>query len=189
MKVIPQSKVLVFAASNSSRSINLTLVKFAASMLQHADVELIDIASYSAPIYSADTEHEIGIPNCIQALHRKFREADAFVIASPEHNGLMPAFFKNTIDWLSRIDQQVFNSRPVALLSTSAGSRGGAGNLRILAQVMVWWGAQIIGTYSLASYNEKFDKIGGAIIDPAETQKLKSLIQKLESETHLIPKS
>ena len=187
MKTEKQTKIIAFAASNSQRSINKQLLNFAIEQLANAEVEVIELSSFTTPIYSPAIEAQLGIPKSIQSLHRKFAEASAFLIASPEHNGLMPAFFKNIIDWLSRIDTQVFNSRPVALISTSPGARGGAGNLRILSDVMVWWGAQIMGTYSLPSFNQRFDQVNNTITDPNEIQKLQDLIHKLEAELHLNP--
>lgn len=181
------TKIIAFAASNSQRSINKQLLNFAVEQLVTAEVEVIDLSSFTTPIYSPAIEAQLGIPKSIKALHRKFAEAGAFLIASPEHNGLMPAFFKNIIDWLSRIDTQVFNSRPVALISTSISARGGAGNLRILSDVMVWWGAHVMGTYSLPSFNQRFDQVNGSLTDPQEIQKLQDLIHKLEAELHLNP--
>ena len=55
-------KVLVFAASNSSVSINRQLVTYAASLLEDAEIETLDIHDYEMPIYRHDREEAEGIP-------------------------------------------------------------------------------------------------------------------------------
>ena len=99
-----------------------------------------------------------------------FSEYDAFIIATPEHNGGMPAEFKNLIDWVSRLgdlqNPMFATKKPVFLLSTSPGPNGGATNLQTLTQLMPWWGADIKGTYSLGSFYDHF--IDGALNDEKE---------------------
>lgn len=47
-------KILAFAGSNSSNSINKQLVEYAATLQEGIDV--IDLRDYDAPIYSIDLE-------------------------------------------------------------------------------------------------------------------------------------
>jgi chromate reductase len=55
-------KVLAFAASNSRKSINKDLIRYASTRLPDSDVEIIDINDYEMPIYSSDLEEAHGIP-------------------------------------------------------------------------------------------------------------------------------
>lgn len=171
-------KIIAFAGSNSAASINKRLIQHAASLVDQMDV--IDLRDYDAPMYSVDLEKQAGIPPKIQELHELISSYDAVVMASPEHNGLPPAFFKNILDWLSRVQGQRFlQDKPVALLSTSGGSFGGATNLKNLAQLMPYWGAKVVGTYSLPKYYENIDQETGQIKSEEENNKLKALLQQL----------
>ena len=66
-----------------------------------------------------DLELESGIPANMVALKETLKQADGFIVATPEHNGSMSAVLKNTIDWLSRIEQKVFDDKPTIFMSTS----------------------------------------------------------------------
>lgn len=146
-------KILAFSGSNSSTSINQQLVSTAAKQVTEVEVELIDLREFPAPLYGKDLEKEKGIPAPIKQLKAKFDEADGFLISSPEHNGSIPAFFKNTIDWLSRIEAKLFLQKPVVLMATSPGKNGGATNLNTLKNLVPHWGAKLVETYSLPSFS------------------------------------
>jgi chromate reductase len=63
-------KVLAFAASNSRSSINKALVTYASSLLEHAEIEVIDLNDYEMPIYSSDRENDSGIPQRAHDFYR-----------------------------------------------------------------------------------------------------------------------
>lgn len=151
-------KILTVSASNSANSINRTILELASSKIEGHDVAMLDIRDYPMPFFSLDKEESEGHPETAKQVRALFAEYDAFIIASPEHNGGMPAEFKNLIDWVSRLgdlQSPMFgNKKPVLLLSASPGPNGGATNLQTLTQLMPWWGADIKGSYSLGSYYE-----------------------------------
>jgi len=153
-------KILAFTGSNHSQSIHQVLIDVAASKVETSQVTLIDLNDYPLPMYGIDAEKN-GIPESAHRLRKIMNEHDALIIASPEHNGSMPAFLKNTIDWLSRIaapGQPFFGEikKPVLLMSASPGQNGGATNIKTMAELMPWWGGDVKGTFSLGSYHEKF---------------------------------
>ena len=153
-------KILAFSGSNHSQSIHQNLINITASKVVKNEVTIIDLNDFPLPIYSIDIENQ-GIPKEVIELRNIMIEHDALIIASPEHNGSMPAFLKNVIDWLSRATQpgQPFfgeTKKPVLLLSTSPGESGGATNIKTMSELMPWWGGDVKGTYSLGSYHEKF---------------------------------
>ena len=100
--------IIVFSGSNSSNSINKQLLLSASKKLELDSVQYVDLSEYDAPVFGEDLEKEAGIPTQIRDLKIMFSNADGFMISIPEHNGLLPAFFKNILDWLSRIDQNIF---------------------------------------------------------------------------------
>ncbi len=174
-------KVIAFAGSNSSTSINVQLVKHAGSLIQGAEVELLDLRDYDTPIYSADIEKE-GIPQPARDLVTKLSEADAYIIGSPEHNGSLTAFLKNTIDWASRVEGKFLGGKAVLLLSTSGGKRGAVSSLEDLNGKMKYFDGDVAAMYSLGSFFDTFDQQQGVIIDQAEEEKLKVAIKQLQEK-------
>ena len=110
------------------------------------------------------------------ALEEKMNEADGFIVSSPEHNGSMPAVLKNTIDWLSRIEQKVFNDKPTVFMSTSPGPRGGASALGHLVDVMPYRGANVVGHYSLGSFGEHYSE---GVLDESTSSEIKEVLDIL----------
>ena len=60
-------KVIAFAASSSSRSINRKLVTYACGLLRDAEVEILDLNDYELPLFSVDREDELGQPALARA--------------------------------------------------------------------------------------------------------------------------
>jgi len=148
-------KILAFAGSNHSLSINHQLVEFTASLIEAAEVRVLDIRSWEVPMYSIDMDPD-QTPDKISELISLIKNHDGYIIASPEHNGGTPAFLKNIIDWLSRRGEKVFDEKPVLLMSTSPGQGGGATNLKYLIHSLPYQGARIAASYSLPSFNNNF---------------------------------
>lgn len=172
-------KIMMLLASNSTDSIHRTLLNTVSKKIDNAQINYLTMNDFDLPIYGIDTENHDGIPEPIQKVKKLFAEQDAFVIACPEHNGSMPAVFKNFIDWLSRAVAQgesIFSHQKVLLLSTSPGARGGVTNLQNLVNIMPYWGAEIIGSYSIGSY---FDNYKDGEFTAEHDQKLAELVKNL----------
>ena len=80
-------KLLALAASSSSKSINKQLATYAASLVEGADVEILDINDYEMPLFSQDREDELGHPELAQRFFAKIGEVDGIIISFAEHNG------------------------------------------------------------------------------------------------------
>lgn len=175
-------KILAFAGSNSSKSINQQLVKYAASLLEKVDVTVIDLREYDAPMYSQDIEENDGFPEIVRKFNDLLKEYDGYIIASPEHNGGMPAFLKNIIDWQTRIGgkEGFLGKNPVLLLSSSPGGLGGANNLKNIAHAIKYWGGESVTFYSLGGFYQKFTN--GKITDQEEQTKLVEATKTFEGQ-------
>ena len=136
-------KILAFSGSNHSKSINQQLVSYTATLIEDFEIKVLDIKSWDIPIYSIDMDPD-QTPDRISELIALIQEYDGFIIASPEHNGATPAFFKNIIDWLSRRAKSVFDKKPVLLMSTSPGGGAGANHLKYLVHSLPYQGAVFI---------------------------------------------
>ncbi len=158
-------KILAFAGSNSSSSINQTLIEYVASEINIHETRVINLINYSVPIYSEDEEKNNGFPGMILALKQEIKDVDALLISVNEHNGSFGAFFKNIIDWLSRLDRNFFEGKKILLMSTSPGQRGGVGSLEYAKNVFPRFGAEIIDSFSFPSFYDNFSTETKTITD------------------------
>lgn len=151
-------KILCFAGSNSSKSINHKLVSFAASQIVGSNVQIIKLTDFDLPIFSEDIEREKGYSVDLKMLYNKIREADALVISVNEHNGMVSAFFKNVMDWLSRLDRIFFEGKKILLMSTSNGKRGAASALEYTKNILPRFGGKVVESFSIPSFSENFSE-------------------------------
>ena len=172
-------KIIVFAGSTSKKSINKQLATYAASKLKNTAYHIIDMNNYPAPLYSVD-EEEKGFPKSIQQLNEVFGQYDGFIVSLAEHNGSYAAAFKNSIDWVSRLEREVFRNKPVLLLATSPGSRGGATVLEAATSYYPHLGAQITTTFSLPNFYDNFKD--GNIVDETLNKKLEKEVLNFETK-------
>lgn len=165
-------KIIAFGASSSKNSINKQLATFAANQFQNVSVEILDLNDFEMPIFSIDRETENGIPQLAQDFYTKLGTADLIVISFAEHNGAYSAAFKNILDWTSRINAKTFQEKPVLLLSTSPGPRGGSSVLEISKNRFPFQGAVVKGSFSLPSFNDNFDAEKGITNEDLKNQLL-----------------
>lgn len=173
--------IIAFAATSSTKSINKKLVTYAASLLENVSVDILDLNDFEIPLFSQDREAELGQPQLAKDFLAKLNEADALIISFAEHNGSYTAAYKNLFDWCSRIQQKVYQNKPVVLLATSPG-KGGASN--VLAQAvnsMSFFGAEVKGSFSLPDFNNNFDVENNKITDVQLERKLREEVVKIFS--------
>jgi NAD(P)H-dependent FMN reductase len=126
-------RLLLLCGSQRAGSLNARLLEELAAHVPtgHA-IDRFAPGEIRLPLYDADCEQDPAIRHHLAALHRRFAMADAFMLASPEYNGLMTPFLKNLIDWISRLPwldptaPNVFLDKPVLLCSATPGWSGGA---------------------------------------------------------------
>ncbi len=90
------------------------------------------------PIYNADDQNASGFPATATKLADAVRAADGVIIVSPEYNYGVPGGLKNAIDWVSRMKDQPFAGKPVALQSVAGGPLGGGRVQYQWRQIMVF---------------------------------------------------
>lgn len=175
-----KKKLLAFGASNSSTSINKQLAKYAAGLFKNAQVDLLDLNDYEMPIYSYDREKKDGFPQLANDFYKKIGEADFILISFAEHNGAYSTAFKNIFDWMSRINGKTFQEKPMLLLATSPGARGGASVLEIASNRFPRQAGIVKGTFSLPSFNENFDPEKGIISNEELRNQLLDIVNSIE---------
>lgn len=169
-------KIIAFGASPSKNSINKKLAAYAASLFENADVEVLDLNDFQMPLFSVDIEVEIGEHPLAQAFLDKIATADFLVVSLAENNGNYSAAFKNVFDWCTRINGKVFQDKPMLLMATSPGARGGATVLEIAKNAFPRYGADLKATFSLPSFKDNFDIEKGQISNPELDNELKEII-------------
>lgn len=107
-----------------------------------AEAAVIDLATFDLPVYSQDIEQH-ACPADARRLKAAFEACDGLLIASPEHNGSIPALLKNAIDWASRPSEgeslvalTAFRGKAAGIMSASIGPFGGMRALAHLRQIL-----------------------------------------------------
>ena len=175
-------KIIAFAGSPSKNSISKKLATYAAGLFQNAEVEILDLNDYQMPLFSVDIEAEIGQHELANAFLSKIKSADFLVVSLAENNGNYSAAFKNIYDWCSRINGKVFQGKPMLLMATSPGGRGGATVLEIAKNSFPRYGADIKATFSLPSFNDNFDVEKGKISNAELDGELKKTIGEIQEK-------
>ncbi|OIQ37706.1 MAG: NADPH-dependent FMN reductase [Bacteroidetes bacterium MedPE-SWsnd-G1] len=149
-------KVVVLAGSNSKNSINKQLATYASTKVEDAEINILDLNDFPVPIYGIDLENEAGIPENAEKLSNEIAGSDAIILSLAEHNGSYAAVFKNVFDWMSRIEAKVWRNKPMLLMASSPGGRGGAGVLGSAKMAYPHQGGNIVGEFSLPSFFDNF---------------------------------
>lgn len=174
-------KVLAFAASNSRKSINKDLVTYAATLLDKHEVEILNINDYEMPIYSSDLEEAHGIPSAASNFLSKIEEVDALLISFAEHNGNYTVAYKNLFDWASRKNREVYQGKPIIMLSTSPGP-GGAKNVLALARDSArFFNGHVVSSLSVPSFYDNFDSGKGKLKNPELIAELKTALSAIDN--------
>ena len=150
-------KVLAFAATSSSKSINHQLVSYAANQIEKAVIEILNINDYELPLFSEDREAELGKPDLAQKFLDKIASSDALIISFAEHNGSYTVAYKNIFDWASRINPKVFQNKPMIILSTSPGPGGASSVLNTAVTSAPFFDGDVKASFSVPSFYDNFD--------------------------------
>lgn len=151
------NRIIAFAGSTSTTSINKQLVTYVANLLTN-NVKVLDLNDYKVPIYSVDVEKEIDYPKEALKFNEELETADAFVVSLAEHNGSFAAGYKNLFDWVSRKQSKVFRNKPILLLATSPGGRGGASVLNLAINLYPHMGGIVTSSFSLPNFYDNFSE-------------------------------
>ena len=165
---MPDKRVLVFAGSARTGSVNKKLAAAAAAELKRAgaSVTLIDLADFDAPVYNGDIEAESGIPQSMQELRELIKSHEGIFISAPEYNACVPPIIINAFSWVSRPQQgddrlAAFAGRFAAIAAASPGAMGGMRMLPRLRDYLAELGLTVIpGIVSLPGAMDAFDDTG-----------------------------
>lgn len=160
------NRLLVFSASLRNDSLNTKLAKLAASIIEQNGgiVDFAIMSEFDCPSMNQDVEINNFHPNGAEEFRKRILANDAFIISSPEYNGSMPGYLKNTIDWVSRFRPQPFNQRHALLMSASPSMGGGNHGLWSLRIPLEKLGSNVSSAmFSLPAAHKAFTAAGNLI--------------------------
>jgi chromate reductase, NAD(P)H dehydrogenase (quinone) len=156
-----QLDALVICGSLRKGSYNAALARTLPA-LAPAGMKLRAASSFERfPIYNFDIQNATGFPAEIVAWADAIRSADGLIIVSPEYNWSIPGGLKNAIDWVSRMKDQPFKDKPVALQSAAGGILGGSRMQYHLRQsltsidALLFGRPEVIVTFAAQKFDEK----------------------------------
>src|SRR5689334_4782669 len=159
-------KILVIPGSLRTGSLNAKLAATIALELVAAGVEVtrISLSDFPLPIYDGDLQAKSGVPKNAVNLKRMMGSHHGVLIVTPEYNSSVPALVKNTIDWVSRVQDphesrgQVFRDRAFAIAAASGGRLGGTRALSALRLILTACHATVVPNQLALSFaDEAYD--------------------------------
>lgn len=162
--------IITLGGSSSKESINKRLAEYAGSLIQNAEVINIDLGDYHIPLYSIDEENANGFSSDLKRLDHQIAASDGIILSLAEHNGAYTAAFKNAFDWLSRIESKTWRNKPMLLLSTSPGIRGGQSVMTMALDRFPRHNGNIVFSLTFPSFNDNFQE--GEIVNPKLKEEL-----------------
>src|SRR5258708_1621589 len=105
------------------------------------EVEVLDLRDWPLPMFAEHlgTIGDFNDPTysdpLVRAWNHKIKEADAYLVITPEYNHSVPGVLKNAID--SVFVSFAFRNKPIVAVGYSGGIAGGARALEHLAQIAI----------------------------------------------------
>src|SRR5438067_1295228 len=180
-------KILVIPGSLRTGSLNARLAAAAAYQFAQAGAEVtrISLGDFPLPIYDGDLQTKSGVPKNAINLKRMMGAHHGVLIVTPEYNSSVPPLVKNTIDWLTRVQDgheargQVFRQRAFAIAAASESRFGGTRSLAALRLILTACHATVIPSQLALSFaGQAYDEMD-RLKHPADTQSLTALVQQL----------
>jgi chromate reductase, NAD(P)H dehydrogenase (quinone) len=180
-------KILVIPGSLRTGSHNARLAATAAHELAQAgaDVTRISLADFPLPIYDGDLQTKSGVPKPAINLKRMIGVHHGVLIVTPEYNSSVPPLIKNTIDWVSRVQDahetrgQVFRERAFAIAAASESRLGGTRALAALRLILSACRATVVPNQLALSFaGEAYDDMD-RLKHPPDIEALDALVRQL----------
>jgi chromate reductase len=171
-------RVLGFAGSLRKDSYNKSILRAAVKLApENMELDIFDLEGI--PPFNQDLE--TNPPAKVRQFKARIRSADAVLIATPEYNYSVPGVLKNAIDWASRpYTDNVFEEKPVAVMSASVGMLGGARAQYHLRQTFVFLNAHPLNRPEvMVPYAFEKIKENGEIIDETTRNRIRELLGAL----------
>jgi chromate reductase len=119
-------------------------------------------------LYDYDLQ-EKGFPPIVTRTAEAIAKADGVIVVTPEYNHSIPGVLKNAVDWLSRLPNQPFAGKPIALESSSPSLFGGLRAQLHLRHMFVYLDGRVLNKPEviIPQVNTKVDPATGELTDQA----------------------
>jgi chromate reductase, NAD(P)H dehydrogenase (quinone) len=180
-------KILVIPGSLRTGSHNVKLAAATAYefALHGAEVTRISLTDFPLPIYDGDLQAKSGVPKNAVNLKRMMGAHHGVLLVTPEYNSSVPPLLKNTIDWVSRVQEaheargQVFRQRTFAVAAASEGRLGGSRALAALRLILSACQALVIPNQLALSFaDQAYDEMD-RLKKEADIEAMKALVRQL----------
>ena len=180
-------KILVIPGSLRTGSLNARLAAVAALELAQAGAEVtrISLSDFPLPIYDGDLQAKSGVPKNAISLKRMIGAHHGVLIVTPEYNSSVPALLKNTIDWISRVQDpheargQVFREAVFAIAAASGGRLGGTRALAALRLILSACHASVIPNQLALPFAEQAYDDMERLKHPADIEAMQAMVRQL----------
>ena len=180
-------KILVVPGSLRTGSLNARLAAAAAYEFAQAGAEVtrISLADFPLPIYDGDLQTRSGVPKNALNLKRLIGAHDGVLIVTPEYNSSVPPLVKNTIDWVTRVQDahesrgQVFRERAFAIAAASDSRIGGSRSLSALRLILAACHATVIPNQVALSFAAEAYDDRDRLKHPADVEALSAMVRQL----------
>jgi chromate reductase len=180
-------KILVMPGSLRTGSHNVRLASVAAYAFAQAgaDVTRISLADFPLPIYDGDLQARSGVPQNAVKLKRMIGAHHGVLLVTPEYNSSVPPLVKNTIDWITRVQDahevrgQVFLERPFAIAAASESRLGGTRALAALRLILSACRATVIPNQLALSFADQAYDDMDRLKKEADIDALNALVRQL----------
>jgi chromate reductase, NAD(P)H dehydrogenase (quinone) len=187
MWIMSALKILVIPGSLRIGSHNARLAAAVAYefALAGVDVTRISLADFPLPIYDGDLQTKSGVPKNAVNLKRMIGTQHGVVIVTPEYNSSVPPLLKNTIDWVSRVQDsqetrgQVFREKPFAIAAASESRLGGSRALAALRLILTACQATVIPNQLALSFADQAYDDMDKLKHPPDIETMKAVVRQL----------
>ena len=172
------AKIVVIAGSVRSERQGIKVAKWIVKKLEgrNNEVSLVDPLSLNLPLLDKMYKEMEDPSETLHNLYHIIKNADGYIVVSPEYNHSVSAALKNTLDYF--LEEYFF--KPSGIVSYSAGPFGGivAGNH--LRQILAEMGAPAIPSqFPISKVQDVFDK-DGMLIDKNYDRRIMRFLEEFD---------
>jgi chromate reductase len=180
-------KILVIPGSLRSGSHNVKLAAVGAYEFARAGAEVtrISLGDFPLPIYDGDLQARSGVPKNAVNLKRMIASHHGVLLVTPEYNSSVPPLVKNTIDWITRVQDaneprgQVFREKPFAIAAASESRLGGSRALSALRLILSACQATVIPSQLALSFADQAYDDMDRLKNPSDIEAMRALVRQL----------
>lgn len=119
------TNILIISGSPRDKTVSLRLAKHLFSALkikEDIEVDLLDVREFDLPSVQVVWNNAEDVPSKFLPLFKKMKNADGYILVSPEYNGSYSSDLKNLLDHFSK---NIYKQKSFGIVTGSIGGMGG----------------------------------------------------------------